>query len=123
MNKYFIDGGAHCGESILRARREFGDDINIISFEPIPYFAKELHKIYEKDPKVVIYNKAIWVDDCIKKFNICKNFTDAPSLFNISAGNSETLLFASCIAILILFMILFSIVLNYVDLYFYFLIL
>jgi FkbM family methyltransferase len=80
LNKYFIDCGAHCGESILRARREFGNDINIISFEPIPYFAKELQKIYENDSKVVIYNKAIWTEDCIKKFNISKNHTDGSSL-------------------------------------------
>ena len=32
-NKVFIDCGAHCGESILEAKRRFGENTKIYSFE------------------------------------------------------------------------------------------
>lgn len=35
MSKYFIDCGAHCGESILMAKQRFGQDTVVISFEPV----------------------------------------------------------------------------------------
>ena len=45
--KLFIDCVVHCGESILRARKQFGNNIRIVSFEPIPYFSNELSKIWK----------------------------------------------------------------------------
>ena len=33
MKKIFLDCGAHCGESILEAKKRYGNDIKIISFK------------------------------------------------------------------------------------------
>ena len=84
--KYFIDCGAHCGESILRAKQIFGADTTVISFEPIPYFANELKKLYENDSTVMIENAAVWIDNDIKKFHIHKEITDGSSLFTLYGG-------------------------------------
>lgn len=80
MNKYFIDCGAHCGESILRAKHQFGNDITTISFEPIPAFAKQIEEIYKNDDTVHVQNSAVWIDDSIKHFHIHKDITDGSSL-------------------------------------------
>ena len=53
MNRYFIDCGAHCGESILHAKRLFGQDINVISFEGIPYLADKLTELYADDNSIM----------------------------------------------------------------------
>lgn len=80
MNKYFIDCGAHCGESILMSRHKFDPYITTISFEPIPYFANELQKIYSDDPNTNIVNAAVWINDDIMKFYISTEITDGSSL-------------------------------------------
>ena len=82
MNKYFIDCGAHCGESILTAKQRFGNDINIISFEPIPGLAKQLQEIHQDNPTIQIQNSAVWVNDDIKKFHLSEAYTDGSSLLN-----------------------------------------
>jgi FkbM family methyltransferase len=78
--KYFIDCGAHCGESILRARQQFGYDITTISFEPIPGFANQLKEIYKDDEMTLIENAAVWIEDSVKHFHISKDITDGSSL-------------------------------------------
>ena len=80
MKKIFIDCGAHCGESILRAKKQFGEDIEVISFEPIPYFAKEITKIHENDNTVSIHNCAVWIENGEKTFNLSPDTTDGSSL-------------------------------------------
>jgi FkbM family methyltransferase len=80
MNKYFIDCGAHCGESILRAKQQFGNNITTISFEPIPAFAKQIEEIYKDDDSVHIQNSAVWIDNSVKHFHIHKDITDGSSL-------------------------------------------
>jgi len=87
--KYFIDCGAHCGESILRAKQLFGYDIQTISFEPIPYFANQLKEIYKNDPSSIIENAAVWINDDIKKFYIHKDITDGSSLLTLYGGVDE----------------------------------
>ena len=82
MNKYFIDCGAHCGESILTAKQRFGNDINVISFEPIPGLAKQLQEIHQDNPTIQIQNSAVWVNDDIKKFHLSEAYTDGSSLLN-----------------------------------------
>ena len=49
-NKLFIDCGAHCGESILEAKKRYGDDVKIISFESNPNLAIPLQKYFKDDP-------------------------------------------------------------------------
>lgn len=87
--KYFIDCGAHCGESILRAKQIFGYDTYTISFEPIPYFANQLKEIHKDNSTVMIENAAVWINDDVKKFYIHKEITDGSSLFTLYGGVDE----------------------------------
>ena len=82
MNKYFIDCGAHCGESILTAKQRFGNDINVVSFEPVPGLAKQLQEIHQDNPTIQIQNSAVWINDDIKKFHLSEAYTDGSSLLN-----------------------------------------
>ena len=82
MNKYFIDCGAHCGESIIEAKKRFGIDINTISFEPVPGLVKQLQEIHKDNPTVQIQNSAVWINDEIKKFHLSEEYTDGSSLLN-----------------------------------------
>jgi FkbM family methyltransferase len=88
--KYFIDCGAHCGESILGAKQTFGEDTIVISFEPVPYFAEQLNEIYKNDDTVKIENAAVWINDDIKKFYIHKEITDGSSLLALYGGEDES---------------------------------
>jgi len=76
----FIDCGSHCGESILRAKHQFGNNTRIVGFEPIPYFADSLEKIWEGDETVDIVNGAVWIEDGISTFQISTRITDGSSL-------------------------------------------
>ena len=87
MSKYFIDCGAHCGESILRARQQFGYDITILSFEAVPSLAEELSKLYIEDPLVTICNAAVYVEDGLIDFNVCPAFTDGSSVLSTLNNN------------------------------------
>ena len=80
MNKYFIDCGAHCGESILTAKQKFGINTIVISFEPIPGLAKQLQEIYKDNPTVNIQNSAVWINDSVRKFYLSEEYTDGSSL-------------------------------------------
>lgn len=82
MSKYFIDCGAHCGESILTAKQRFGSDITVISFEPVPGLAKQLQEIHQNNPTIQIQNSAVWINDDIKKFHLSEAYTDGSSLLN-----------------------------------------
>lgn len=82
MNRYFIDCGAHCGESILAAKQRFGNDIITISFEPIPGLAKQLEEIHKDNPTISIQNSAVWINNEVKKFHLSEEYTDGSSLLN-----------------------------------------
>lgn len=85
----FIDCGAHCGESILRAKRQFGENTKIVSFEPIPYFAEEIRKIWINDKSVDIVNAAVWIEDGIDEFQISSTITDGSSLLKVPIKEGE----------------------------------
>jgi FkbM family methyltransferase len=89
----FIDCGAHCGESILRAKHQFGADTKVISFEPVPYFAREIGIIWENDESVDVVNAAVWIEDGIKEFQISTAITDGSSLMTepVKEGQEEYL--------------------------------
>lgn len=93
MNKIFIDCGAHCGESILEAKRRFGNNIKIYSFEANTNLAKALQNHFEGDDNVTIENKAVWVEDSFIEFYLSTNFSDGSSLYKekVSGGVSENL--------------------------------
>ena len=80
-DKYFIDCGSHCGESIVRAKGHWGSDTNIIGFEAIPYFANELSKLYEDDDTVMIQNSIVWDKSTIKRLYVSDNWTDGSSVY------------------------------------------
>lgn len=80
MNKYFIDCGAHCGESILTAKQRFGDHTIVISFEPVPGLAKQLQEIHKDNPTVNVQNSAVWISDDVKRFYLSEQYTDGSSL-------------------------------------------
>lgn len=87
MRKVFIDCGAHCGESIIRARNQFGDDTIIISFEAVPMLASQLQDIYKDDNLVEVMNAAVYIKDDILDFNICPAFTDGSSILSTLNNN------------------------------------
>ena len=76
----FLDCGAHCGESILRAKHQFKGPLKIVAFEPIPYFANEIEKIWENDESVDVINGAVWIKDGISTFQVSTRITDGSSL-------------------------------------------
>jgi FkbM family methyltransferase len=85
--KYFIDCGAHCGESILTAKQKFGLDTQIISFEPITFLAKQLQEIHKNNETIQIMNAAIWINDDVKKFYVSCDITDGSSLLGNTINN------------------------------------
>jgi FkbM family methyltransferase len=87
MRKVFIDCGAHCGESINRAKRQFGLDTTIISFEAVPALAEELQKLYADDDLVQIVNAAVYVKDDTLNFNLSPAYTDGSSIFKTLNNN------------------------------------
>lgn len=94
----FIDCGAHKGQSIIHARKLFGNDINIYSFEPVPFFANWLSNFYINDDKITIYNQAVWDKNKNKTFHLSKSkATWGSSLINRFDENDTILLDVECI--------------------------
>jgi len=93
-NRIFIDCGAHCGESILEAKRRFGNDIKIYSFEANTNLANALIDHFKNDSNVNIENKAVWIDDSIIEFYLSTSWSDGSSLYKEknSGGISENIL-------------------------------
>lgn len=82
MQKIFIDCGAHCGESILEAKKRFGDDIKVISFEANPNLAIPLQEHFKNDSNVEINNAAVWIEDKKStKFYLSVNWSDGSSIY------------------------------------------
>jgi FkbM family methyltransferase len=93
-NKIFIDCGAHCGESILEAKRRFGNDTKIYSFEANTNLAKGLIEYFESDPNVTVENKAAWIEDSFIEFYLSTSWSDGSSVYaeKGSGGVSDNLL-------------------------------
>lgn len=93
-NKIFIDCGAHCGESILEAKRRFGNDVKIYSFEANTNLAKELIDCFKNDSNVKIENKAVWIDNSFIEFYLSTSWSDGSSIYKEknSGGISENIL-------------------------------
>lgn len=90
MRKVFIDCGAHCGESILEAKKRF-DDIEIISFEANSNLSRLLQDKFKDDDKISIENKAVWIEDSTLDFYISLDWSDGSSIYKekISGGINE----------------------------------
>jgi len=91
--RIFIDCGAHCGESILEAKRRFGEDIKIVSFEANINLYTKLVEYFKNDPNVTIHNKAAWIHNDIIKFHLSTAFSDGSSVYKekVSGGVSENI--------------------------------
>lgn len=98
--KFFIDCGAHCGESIVRARSQFGSDIQIVSFEAVPELARNLEELYEGDSYVNIINAAVWTENSTIDINVCPSFTDGSSILtNLNNNHLATKVKVPCVDI------------------------
>jgi len=91
--RIFIDCGAHCGESIIEAKRRFGDDIKIVSFEANINLYTKLAEYFKDDANVTIHNKAAWIHDDTIKFHLSTAFSDGSSIYKekVSGGVSENI--------------------------------
>ena len=82
MSKIFLDCGAHCGESILEAKRRYGNDIKIISFEANPNLAIPLKEHFKNDPNVEIKNEAVWIENKEHtNFYLSVDWSDGSSIY------------------------------------------
>jgi FkbM family methyltransferase len=93
-DKIFIDCGAHCGESILEAKRRFGNDIKIYSFEANTNLTNALIEHFKNDSNVKIENKAVWIEDSFIEFYLSTSWSDGSSVYKEknSGGISENIL-------------------------------
>ncbi len=89
MKTYFIDCGAHCGESILTAKQRFGINTHVISFEPIPYLANQLTEIHKDNDTVQIVNACVWINDEIEKIYVSTQITDGSSLLGSKVNDLD----------------------------------
>jgi len=89
--KLFIDCGAHCGESILEAKKRFGENTKIVSFEANKNLFTKLSEYFQGDPNVAIHNKVVWINNNYTKFYLSTAFSDGSSIYKekISGGISE----------------------------------
>ena len=60
MRKIFLDCGANRGQSIVYAKKQFGSDIEIYSFEAVTILFNKLIDKWKDDSNVHLYNQAVW---------------------------------------------------------------
>lgn len=98
MEITFVDCGAHKGQSIIKAREIYGENIQVHSFEIIPLLTYELNKIYEKYNNIIIYNKGVWIEDTIKEVHISRTKASwGNSLYNRFNKNDTIKIKVDCI--------------------------
>jgi FkbM family methyltransferase len=92
-NKIFIDCGAHCGESIIHAKKLFGNNTIVYSFEANTNIFKDVQKHFKDDKTVNLYNKAVWIEETIMKFYVSTSWSDGSSLYKekTSGGINENI--------------------------------
>jgi FkbM family methyltransferase len=81
MRKIFLDCGANRGQSIVYAKKQFGDDIEIYSFEAVTILYNKLIDKWKDDPKVHLYNLAVWDKQDKVKIYISTEWSDASTLY------------------------------------------
>ncbi|HOX08441.1 MAG TPA: FkbM family methyltransferase [Planctomycetota bacterium] len=79
--RYFIDCGAHIGESIVRAKELYGQDTCVVAFEAVPYLAHQLARLWKDDDSVIVHNALVWTDDGIKDLHISTEWSDGSSAY------------------------------------------
>jgi len=81
MRKIFLDCGANRGQSIVEAKKRFGSDIEIYSFEAVTILYNKLIDKWKDDPKVHLYNLAVWDKNDKVKIYISTEWSDASTLY------------------------------------------
>lgn len=81
MRKIFLDCGANRGQSIVGAKKQFGSDVEVYSFEAVPILYDKLIEKWNNDPKVHLYNNAVWDKEDIVKIYISTEWSDASTLY------------------------------------------
>lgn len=85
MRTVFIDCGANKGQSIEKALKTIlkgVEDYKIYSFETLPLLANKLKEYHRGNPKIEVYNKAVWTEDTELKFYVSNSSTSAGSLMS-----------------------------------------
>ena len=78
----FIDCGGHCGESIVEAKRRFGRNVCVVSFEPVPSLARRLEGRWRRYATVSIINAAVYDSEGLMPLFLSRAFTDGSSLMS-----------------------------------------
>jgi FkbM family methyltransferase len=81
MRKIFLDCGANRGQSIIGAKKQFGPDVEIYSFEAITVLYNKLVDKWKDNPKVKLYNNAVWDKVDKVKIYISTEWSDASTLY------------------------------------------
>jgi FkbM family methyltransferase len=81
MRKIFLDCGANRGQSIVYAKKQFGSDIEIYSFEAVTILFNKLVDKWKEDPKVHLHNLAVWDKKDKVKIYISTEWSDASTLY------------------------------------------
>lgn len=81
MKKIFLDCGANRGQSIIYARKMYGADTVVHSFEAVPVLYQKLEEKWNSTPDVFIYNNACWIADEEVKIYIATTYSDASTLY------------------------------------------
>ena len=81
MRKIFLDCGANRGQSIIYAKKQFGSDIEIYSFEAVTVLYNKLIEKWSDDPKVHLFNNAVWDKNDKVKIYISTEWSDASTLY------------------------------------------
>jgi len=81
MRKIFLDCGSNRGQSIVGAKKQFGSDIEIYSFEAVSILYDKLIDKWSTDSKVHLYNNAVWDKEDIVKIYISTEWSDASTLY------------------------------------------
>lgn len=81
MRKIFLDCGANRGQSIVGAKKQFGPDVEIYSFEAVTILFNKLLDKWKHDPKVHLHNLAVWDKNDKVKIYISTEWSDASTLY------------------------------------------
>jgi FkbM family methyltransferase len=81
MKKIFLDCGSNRGQSIVYAKKQFGEDIEIHSFEAVPLLYDKLIDKWKTDINVKLYNNAVWDKVDTVKIYISTEYSDASTLY------------------------------------------
>jgi len=81
MRKIFLDCGANRGQSIVYAKKQFGSDIEIYSFEAVTILFNKLIDKWKDDSNVHLYNQAVWDKKDKVKIYLSTEWSDASTLY------------------------------------------